>query len=142
MDMTEVLNQHLTPTGIRIEGPFENDRNTVWADLFKAIIRECFGVCDVIIGHHVVYQVAEHRPDGFVYQLVQEIPSADALIFNHDVARKLWGDAWEEILRVLACEPVVTRDALLAKFYYGRQYNENSEPAIQQDGWSHSVKAD
>lgn len=116
-----------TPTGIKLEGPYENDRNGENADLYKAIIREAYGVTDVICGHHLVYQVEDKRPDGFVYTFVEEVPSADTLIFDHAVAEKLWGPAYKEVLMKLACEPIATRDALLADFYYGRTHELNKE---------------
>lgn len=112
-----------TPTGLRIEGAFENDRNGENSDLFKAIIREGYGVKDGICGHHLVYQVEDKRADGFAYQIVEEVPSADTLIFDHSAARKLWGTDYIAVLQRLAAEPVETRDALLAKLYYGRQKN-------------------
>lgn len=109
-----------TPTGIKIEGAYENDRNGEHSDVFKAIIREAFGVKDVICGHHLVYQIEEHRADGFTYTFVEEIPSADTLIFDHDVARKIWGDTFLDVLIRLACEPIETRDELLTKLYKER----------------------
>lgn len=108
-----------TPAGTRIEGAYENDRNADSADLFKRIIREVYGVKDVIIAHHLVY-VTEERRDGFNYQIVEEVPSADTLIFDHDVARRLWGARWREVLTQLALEPAATRDELLARLYDGR----------------------
>ena len=112
--------QDFTPDGVKIEGSYENDRNAASSQLFKDIIREVFGVQDVIIAHHLVYVREDKRTDGFVYQVVEEIPSADSLIFDHDVAKKLWGDDWQWIMRDLACEPVATRDILLGKHYYAR----------------------
>lgn len=109
-----------TSVGTRLEGTYENDRNAEHADLYKAIIRECYGVKDVIIGHHLVYQKEEKETDGFTHTFVQEIPSADALIFDHAVAKRLWGEGYKWFLTQLACEPVETRDALLAKFYANR----------------------
>lgn len=109
-----------TSTGVKIEGSYENDRNAANSDLYKAMIRECFGVSDVIIAHHLVYVTSETR-DGFQYQIVEEVPSADTLIFDHDVARRIWGpEAFLEVLRALACEPIKSRDSLLRKLYYGR----------------------
>lgn len=119
-----------TPLGTKINGAYENDRNTDCADLLKDIVREAFGVRDVIVGHHVVYQTYEKRirkgvgdiPDTeFSFPLTEEIPSADTLIFDHDIAAKLWGPAFKDVLVALALEPVATRDQLLAKFYYSRQ---------------------
>lgn len=116
-------NNDFTPTGIKIEGAYENDRNGEHSALFKAIIRECFGVKDVICGHHLVYQIEEKREDGFTYTFVEEIPSADTLIFDHDVAKKLWGTDYLHNLIALACEPVETRDRLLKELYEGRKNN-------------------
>lgn len=111
-----------TPSGIKLEGPYENDRNGENADLYKAIIREAYGVTDVICGHHLVYQVEDKRADGFTYTFVEEVPSADTLIFDTEVAQKLWGDKWKSVLTILAVTPIAERDALLHDFYYGRAH--------------------
>lgn len=117
----EPLDKDYTPNHLKLIGPYENDRNSVYADLYKAIIREVYGVTDVICGHHLVMQIAEKRADGFTYQVVQEVPSADELIFDHEVARKLWGDnQFKDVLCQLACEPIATRDVKLAELFYGR----------------------
>ncbi len=107
---------NITETGLRQEGGFENVRNAIASDLFKSVIREVYNVQDVIIAHHLVYVKTERHADGFEYQIVEEIPAADTLIFDHDIARKLFGDGFKSQLCELACEPVETRDALLAKF--------------------------
>ena len=118
-----------TPGGVKLSGSYENDRNADYSDLYKAIIREAFGVQDVIIAHHLVYVVVEKR-DGFDYQIVEEIPAADTLIFDHDIAKKIWGDSWQRVLVKLAMEPCETRDDLLASFYYGRiQQQEEKDVA-------------
>ncbi|MGM5019247.1 hypothetical protein [Tardiphaga sp. 367_B4_N1_1] len=110
-----------TPSGIKLEGPYENDRNGEHADLYKAIIREAFNVTDVICGHHLVYQVEDKRDDGFTYTFVEEVPSADTLIFDHAVAKKIWGEEnFKWFLMQLALEPIETRDAKLAEYYYAR----------------------
>lgn len=109
-----------TPAGTKIEGQYENDRNAENSELFKDIIREAFNVKDVIIAHHLVYVTAEKR-DGFEYQIVEEIPSADALIFDHGIAEKIWGSKYQQILIKLALEPAETRDTLLHNLYYNRE---------------------
>jgi hypothetical protein len=109
-----------TPTGIKINGAYENDRNADASDLYKAIIREACGVTDVIIGHHLVYVTKEKR-DGFEFQIVEEISSADTLIFDHDIARKIWGEGFKDVLALLAQEPAETRDDLLARLYNNRR---------------------
>lgn len=109
-----------TPKGLRIVGPYENDRNAESADLFKDIIREAFGVTDVIIAHHLVYIATEKR-DGFEYQIVEEIPSADSLIFNHAIAKRIWGDEhWQDNLAEFALTPESERDALLKRKWDAR----------------------
>lgn len=111
----------VTPTGLRIEGLYENDRNSENSKCFKDAIREVYGVTDVICGHHLIYVAEEQRADGFKYQVVEEIPSADAFIFDHSAAGKLWGEKWRDNLAALALEPVETRDDLFSKLYYARK---------------------
>ena len=113
--------QQFTPKGMKLVGAYENDRNADSAELLKAIVRECFNVTDVIIAHHIVYVTEELRDDGFVYHIVQEVPCVDALIFDHAVARRLWGDGFRDVLIKLACEPIETRDSLLAQLYHNRE---------------------
>lgn len=113
------------PHGWRVEGNCENERNQAHAELYERIICEAFGVTKAICGHHLIYldEKTKIGEDGhpYTYTFPQEIPSADALIFNHDVARKIWGNEWRANLTRLALEPVETRDKLLAKLYYGRK---------------------
>lgn len=118
--MHPVLSKDFSPTGIKLEGQYENDRNSVYSELYKAIIREVYGVTDVICAHHLTYVRTEKRSDGFEYQVVQEIPSADTLIFDHEVAEKLWGKGFKSILMQLALEPCETRDELLSRLFYER----------------------
>lgn len=108
--------QNTTPTGVKIEGQYENERNAKNNELFKSIIKEAFGVQDVIVAHHLVYVTSEKR-DGFNYEIVEEIPSADTLIFDHVIARKIFGSGFKVQLIKLACEPCETRDQLLRTLY-------------------------
>jgi hypothetical protein len=121
----ELMAKDFTPTGLKIEGPFENDRNACFAPLFKDIIREVYNVTDVIIAHHLVYVKVDQRKgdDGHMYdyQVVQEIPAADTLIFCHHIMKTVFGEArYIDVMCQLAREPEDTRDQLLADLYYGR----------------------
>ncbi len=122
---TRPLANDITPTGIKIEGHYENDRNEVYRELYSDIIREAYNVRDVIIGHHLVYQTTEQLVDEktgpYTHTFVQEIPSADALIFDHDVMRKLFGSRYLTVMSTLAMTPVERRDDLLSSMYYSRE---------------------
>lgn len=83
-------------------------------DLFEAIIREAYqNVTMVVGGHHIMF-IQEGCP------LPGEIPSADALIFDCDVARAIWKDGYRDVLTKLALEPVATREALLRELFAQR----------------------
>lgn len=110
-----------TPSGVKLEGQWENDRNAAASPCFKAMIREAYGVQDVIIGHHLIYETRDKRADGYVYEVVEEIPSADTLLFDHDVAKKIWGlSRYLDVLKILATTPQTQRDGMAAKLYAAR----------------------
>ncbi len=114
---TSPLKKDFSTTGVKLEGPWENDRNRCYKQLIKDVIKEVFEVDESFVGHHIVYEI----PDKIQGALPQEIPSLDTLWFEHSVAKKLWGnDGYLTILRMLASEPVETRDQLFANLYYGR----------------------
>lgn len=115
-----------TPGGVKLDGIYENDRNADGSLFFKDMIREAFGVKDVICGHHLLYVTVEKRNDPgtgpYDFQIVEEIPSADALLFDTDVAAKIWGpNEYRNVLMRLAVEPIATRDKLAAELYYARK---------------------
>jgi hypothetical protein len=122
--MTHIQDKDFSPNGLKLEGSYENDRNAQSREVFKAIIREAYGVTDVIVAHHLTYVAEEKRVDtdgrAYSFEVVEEIPSADTLIFDHDVARKIWGPNFKEILVQLVCEPCESRDDLLAKLWNQR----------------------
>ena len=89
----------------------ENERNASSRQLFVEIIKEAHGAEEVGVGHHMMFSVQSVH---------DELPSADMLIFDHDVAKKLWGDNWQSVLTQLALIPISERDARLAELYYGR----------------------
>lgn len=116
------MSEDITETGLRIEGNYENQRNARNAELFKSVIREAFDVQDVIVAHHLVYVVEETHKDGFKYQIVEEIPAADTLLFDHDIMRKIFGEnSYMNVMSTLACTACSERDALFAKLYSERK---------------------
>lgn len=94
---------------------FENSRNTANEKLFAAMVRIAYPDANLVVaGHHIFY-----RRDGS--DAAEEIPSADALMFDHFIAQRVWKDNWRSVLTQLALEPVATRDALLTKLFEARQ---------------------
>lgn len=91
----------------------ENERNQNHAGLYTDIITEVYGATNVGIGHHLMF----NTPTG-----TDEQPSIDTLLFNTDVAQKLWGDRWKSVLSILAVTPVNERDTLVSDFFYGRAH--------------------
>lgn len=113
-----------TPQGTKIEGQYENDRNAENSKLFSDIIKEAYNVDQVIIAHHLVYVIQDTDKDGFNIQVIEEVPSADSLIFDHEVAEKIWGPSYLVILQELASLPQVQRDQKLSEYYYARGLNK------------------
>lgn len=92
----------------------ETKRNTDNYDLFAHILEEVYGdVATVVAGHHIMV-IRKGSPVPI------EIASADTLIFDHDVAKKIWKDGYLDVLGKLAHEPISTRDVLLRQLYYAR----------------------
>lgn len=90
---------------------FENNRNSANEALFDAMIRIAYPDTNLVVGAHHIFYRRDGRLDA------QEIPSADALIFDHFIAQKVWGDRYKAVLTELALEPVATRDALLRRLF-------------------------
>lgn len=82
--------------------------------LFTDILQEAFGKQDdVVIAHHLTFVGTDGDAD--------EIPSADTMIFDHFIAKRIWGEEnYLDILSQLAMTPCDGRDALLARMYYNR----------------------
>lgn len=70
----------------RFLGP-EGKRNRANADLFAAILCIAWGEeCSIITGHHINFQF------GGDLSTEDEIPSADCLLFDHDIMSSVFGE--------------------------------------------------
>ena len=116
---TSKLDRALTTCGSKHTAGYENTRNSVFGQLYEDMIKEALGVPEVICAHHLVYVLEEHCK-GTQYTGAQEIPSADTLIFDHEIARKLWPTSWQAVLTELALTPIEQRDQKLSALYYSR----------------------
>ena len=91
---------------------FENDRNKRNAKLYERLIKRAIGPgteVAVLIGHHLTFELNGDLATE------NEIPSADCLMFDHDLMTKVFGQARAvNIMRSLASVPCDQRDHLLA----------------------------
>lgn len=87
----------------------ENVRNKRHAALYTRMIQVVYGKeCDVLIGHHLVFEV--HGKIG----TENEVPSADTLLFDHEVMKAIFGTEAIGIMQVLATLPGEEREKFLA----------------------------
>lgn len=86
----------------------ENARNREHAALFERIVKMAFGQdAAVLVGHHIGFEFA-----GDI-NTENEIPSADTMMFCHDLMKRIFGDAHLSIMSDLAKTPSEHRDARL-----------------------------
>lgn len=100
----------------------ENDRNTHNGALFVDIIKAAFGVDEVVmVGHHFVFE-----PDSAMQQRdlskLNEIPSADTILFDHDIMGAVFGTVASLVIPALAKLPVAdgVRDAKARELFDAR----------------------
>ena len=91
---------------------YENQRNKRNAKLYTDIIKAAFGEeCQVLIGHHLTFE------QGGDLNTENEIPSADTLMFDHEIMRKIFGERAKSIMMKLAEKPVEERDEYLKEVF-------------------------
>lgn len=90
---------------------YENERNKHNAALYTELMKRAIGQdCAVLIGHHLTFEI------GGDLETENEIPSADTLLFDHELMGKVFGDRAGTIMLHLASVPVPERDQLLARY--------------------------
>lgn len=88
---------------------FENARNKEHAATYTKLMKLAFGAnAQCFIGHHLSFEM------GGDLSTENEIPSADALIFDHDVMNRVFGDEACQYMMNLANLPCGERDKYLA----------------------------
>ena len=93
----------------------EDERNRTHADLFTAMVQRAFGASNsVLVGHHICFENAGDITTE------NEIPSADSLIFDHDIMRALFGDDAISLMQRLAATSCEARDRVLRDIYETR----------------------
>lgn len=112
---------------------YENNRNRRNVDLFEDMLRRAFGSkAETLIAHHLTYE------DGAVHG---EVPSADTLIFCHEIMGRIFGERAIPIMRELASVPSEQRDALLSAFLYSGLQPPQREAPAEQRYWTSEVNA-
>ncbi len=92
---------------------FENTRNKQHAKLYERFLKQALQVNEVsvLVGHHITFEI------GGDLETENEIPSADCLMFDHDLMKAVFGEQAMVIMRQLATVPCERRDDLF-KFYF------------------------
>jgi hypothetical protein len=89
----------------------EISRNKLSADLYERMLRKAFGNVEVLVGHHFVF---EDPVAGLPSE--NEIPSADTVLFDHDIMTACFGEDAVRIMQTLAATPVESRDTVLREY--------------------------
>lgn len=89
---------------------FENDRNTHHGQIFIDLIKRAFRVDEVVmVGHHFVFEPQAAMQKLDLTQL-NEIPSADTLLFDHDIMTAVFGADAIPLMVEMARRPCSARD--------------------------------
>lgn len=88
---------------------YEQARNKQHAGLYEKILKlAALGTnCTVLVGHHIGFEF-----NGDI-DTENEIPSADTLIFDHEIMGRVFGSSAVSIMAELATIPAERRDARL-----------------------------
>jgi hypothetical protein len=99
----------------------ENARNRAHHKLYERLMKAATGCDDILIAHHLTFSLPGCEPN--------EVPSADTLIFCHDMMQKAFGGAYLHVMMSLAVEPNETREELLEKLMDAYHVNESHKTA-------------
>lgn len=87
---------------------FENQRNHDDHITFNRFLQKAVGPCEVLVAHHIVFLVGDEEPN--------EIPSADALMFNPELMGAVFGEKAMGIMLTLAHRIPELRGKVLKDF--------------------------
>lgn len=91
----------------------ENDRNTHHGDVFIDLVKRAFGIDEVVmVGHHFVFE-PQSAMTALDLTKLNEIPSADTMIFDHDIMKEVFGDKAIPLMMQLAQVRAEERDAIV-----------------------------
>ena len=92
---------------------FENDRNTHHGQIFIDLIKRAFRTDEVVmVGHHFVFEPQEAMQKLDLTQL-NEIPSADTLLFDHEIMTAVFGERAIPLMVEMAKVDCRARDEII-----------------------------
>jgi len=96
---------------------YENDRNTKHAAVFIDLIHRAMSPHEVtLVGHHFVCEEVSDPPQPEAdLKTLNEIPSADTLIFDHDIMTAVFGSSAIDVMIDCVKLPAGQREECLKK---------------------------
>lgn len=101
---------------------FENNRNRQNAELFTNMLKVAFPnrAIHVMSSHHICFMLDNN------FHTIDEIPSADTLMFDHFIMSRIFGENRAvRLMQYLACLPAARRDTALAREFSMRELRVN-----------------
>lgn len=103
---------------------WENQRNKQHAELFERMLKRAIPVLlhkhdvnvEVLTGHHITFELDEDGDGKLDISSMNEIPSADCLLFDHDIMHAVFGVHYRMVMHTLVELPAEEREALLDKY--------------------------
>lgn len=95
---------------------YENQRNKKWARLYTDMIKAAYGeaASQVLVEHHLNFQ------HGDQIGTEVSIPSADTLMFDHDIMGRIFGEHAQKHMMLLASIECDRRDGVLEVIFRDR----------------------
>lgn len=82
-------------------------RNRKNAAFYTELVELAFGKCQrVLVGHHICFQTGGH------IQTENEIPSADALLFDHEIMTRVYSEMAVPLMMKMASVPAEMREPM------------------------------
>lgn len=97
---------------------YENDRNHRNAELYERFLRMALDKPEVavLIGHHITFEFDCDGDGKLDISTMNEVPSADCLLFDHELMGKVFGPHASIIMATLSQVPCEERDELFGRY--------------------------
>ena len=108
---------------------YELGRNKANSDLYVKLLKKAIGKLsqgsrvEVLIGHHITFELGDGTKELDI-NTENEIPSADCLMFDHDIMDAVFGRMAIPLMIALAGAPCGERDVILGKAFAALEKSE------------------